>query len=148
MPFRKKYNSPAQINKQAGQQVKLMVAIVSQQFIITTQLSFNLIPKQKSSKLPKPDKKPLFPGFYLIIVNNYKTIIVSNKSLNPAHPIAIVQAKLQPKDRIQVVLPFKLTSICRPKCACLIWGMTRGSSTHKCLTWGLTRGSSTYTCLI
>ena len=98
MPFRKKYNSPAQINKQAGQQVKLMVAIVSQQFIITTQLSFNLIPKQKSSKLPKPDEKPLFPGFYLIIVNNYKTVIVSNKSLNPAHPIAIAQAKLQPKD--------------------------------------------------
>ena len=66
-----------------------------------------------------PIEKPLFPGLYLIIVNNYKTIIVPNNSLNPAHPIAVAQAKPQPKDQMRVVLPFKLTAICRPKCACL-----------------------------
>ena len=100
MPFKKKYNSPAQTNKQAGQQAVLMIAIVSQQFSIMTQLSFNLIPKQQLSKLPKPDERPLFPGLYLIIVNNYKTIIVPNNSLNPAYPIAVAQAKPQPKDQM------------------------------------------------
>ena len=119
MPFKKKCNSPAQTNKQAGQQAVLMIAIVSQQFSIMTQLSFNLSPKQQSSKLPKPDERPLFPGLYLIIVNNYKTIIVPNNSLNPAHPIAVAQAKPQPKDQMRVVLPFKLTAICRPKRACI-----------------------------
>ena len=124
-----------------------MIAIVSQQFSIATQLSFNLSPKQQSSRLPKPDERPLFPGLYLIIVNNYKAIIVPNHSLNPAHPIAVVQAKTQPKDQIRVVLPFKLTAICRLKRACITWGLTRGCSTNTCLTWGLTRGCSTYTCL-
>ena len=124
-----------------------MIAIVSQQFSIATQLSFNLSPKQQLSKLPKPDERPLFPGLYLTIIYNYKTIIVSINSLNPAHPIAVAQAKPQPKDQMRVVLPFKLTAICRPKRACITWGLTRGCSTHTCLTWGLTRGCSTYTCL-
>ena len=116
-----------------------MISIVSQQFSITTQVSFNLSPKQQSSKLPKPDERPLLPGFYLTIVYNYKTIIVPNSSLNPAHPIAVAQAKPQPKDQMRIVLPFKLTAICRPIHACLTWGLTRGSSTHICLTWGITR---------
>ena len=96
-----------------------MIAIVSQQFSIATLLSFNLSPKQQSSKLPKPDERPLFPGFYLTIVFNYKTIAVPDSSLNPAHPIAVAQAKPQPKDQMRVVLPFKLTAICRPKRACI-----------------------------
>ena len=33
--------------------------------------------------------RPLFPGLYLIIVNNYKAKIVPNHSLNLAHPIAV-----------------------------------------------------------
>ena len=45
-------------------------------------------------------KRPLFPGLYLIIVNNYKSIIVPNYSLNPAHPITVVQAEPQPKDQM------------------------------------------------
>ena len=45
-------------------------------------------------------KRTLIPGLYLITVNNYKTIIVSNNNLNPAHPIAIEQAKPQPKDQM------------------------------------------------
>ena len=77
-----------------------MIAVVSQKFSIVTQLSFNLIPKQQSSKSPKPDEKPLFPGLYLIIVNNYKRIIVLNDSLNPAQPIVVAQAKPQPKDQM------------------------------------------------
>ena len=64
-------------------------------------------------------ERPLFPGLYLTIVYNYKTIAVPNSSLNPAHPIAIAQAKPQPKDQMRVVLTFKLTVICRPKRACL-----------------------------
>ena len=63
-------------------------------------------------------ERPLFPGLYLIIVNNNKTIIVPNNSLNPKHPIAVAQVKPQPKDQIRV-LPFKLTAICRPNCTCL-----------------------------
>ena len=39
-------------------------------------------------------ERPLILGLYLIIVKNYKTIIVPNNSLNPAHPIAVAQAKL------------------------------------------------------
>ena len=124
-----------------------MIAIVSQQFSIMTQLSFNLSPKQQLSKVPKPDERPLFPGLYLIIVYNYKTITVLNNSLNPVYPIAVAQVKPQPKDQIRVVLPFKLTVICRPKRACLTWGLTRGRSTHTCITWGFTSGCSTYTCL-
>ena len=116
-----------------------MIAIVSQQFSIVTQLSFNLSPKQKSSKLLKPDEKPLFPGFYLIIVNNYKAIIVPNHSLNPIHPIVVVQARPQPKDQMRVILPFRLTAICRPKHTCITWSLTRGCSTHTCLAWGITR---------
>ena len=64
-------------------------------------------------------ERPLFPGVYLIIVKNYKTIIVANISLNPAHPIAVAQAKPQPKDQMRVVLPFELTAIYRHKCASL-----------------------------
>ena len=60
-------------------------------------------------------ERPLFPGLYLIIVYNYKTITVPNNSLNPAHPIAVEQAKPQPKDQILVVLPFKLIAMCRPQ---------------------------------
>ena len=94
-----------------------------------------------------PYERPLFSGLYLTIVYNYKTIIVSNNNLNPAHPIAVAQAKPQPKDQMRAVIPFELTAICRPKCAYLTWGLTRGSRAHTCLTWGFTRGYSTYTCL-
>ena len=66
-----------------------MIAIVFQQFSIVTQISFNLSPKQQSSKLPKPDQRPLFPDFILTIVYNYETIIVPNSSLNPAYLIAV-----------------------------------------------------------
>ena len=62
-------------------------------------------------------ERPLFPGLYLVY--NYKTIAVPNNSLNPAYPIAVAQAKPQPKDQMRVVLPFKLTAICRPKRACI-----------------------------
>ena len=96
-----------------------MIAMLSQQFSIVTQLSFNLSPKQQWSKLPKPVERPLFPGLYLIIVNNYKAKFVSNHSMNPEYPIAVVQVKPQPKDQMRVVLPFKLTAICRPKRACI-----------------------------
>ena len=116
-----------------------MIAIVSQQFSIATQLSFNLCSKQQSNKLLKPDKRPLFPGHFLRIVNNYKAIIVLNHSLNPAHPIVVAQAKPQPKDQMRVVLPFKLTAICRSKRTCITWGLTRGCSIYICLTWGITR---------
>ena len=84
-------------------------------------------------------ERPLFPGLYLIIIYNYKTIIVSNNSLNSAHPIAVAQVKPQPKDQMRVVLTFKLTAICRPKHACITWGLTRYCSTHTCLTWSIRR---------
>ena len=45
-------------------------------------------------------KRPLFLGLYLTIVYNYITIAVPNNSLNPAHPIAVAQAKPQPKDQM------------------------------------------------
>ena len=45
----------------------------------------------------------------MIIVKNYKIVIISNNSLNPAHPIAVAQAKPQPKHQMRVVLPYKLT---------------------------------------
>ena len=64
-------------------------------------------------------ERPLFPGLCLIIAYNYKTIIVPNNSLKSAHPIAIAQVNPQPKDQMQVVLPFKLTAICRSKYECL-----------------------------
>ena len=63
-------------------------------------------------------EKPLIPGLYLIIVNNYKTIIKLHNSLNPEHPIVAAHVKLQPKDQMRVILPFKLTAICCPKCTC------------------------------
>ena len=77
-----------------------MIAIVSQQISIVTQLSFNLTPKQQLSQLPKPYERPLTPGLYLIIVNNYKTIIIPNDSSDPAHPILVAQAKPQPKEQM------------------------------------------------
>ena len=43
-------------------------------------------------------ERPLFPGLYLIIVNNYRRIMIPNDSLNPAHLIAVAQAKPQSKD--------------------------------------------------
>ena len=77
---------------------------MSKQINIVTQLSLNLTFKWLLSKLLKPDEKSLIPGLYLIIVNNFKTIIILNGSLNPAHPIVVAQAKPQPKDQIRVVL--------------------------------------------
>ena len=77
-----------------------MITIASQQFSIMSQLCFNLTPKQCLSKLLKPDEKPLFLDLCLIIVNNYKTIIMPNDSLNPAHLIVVAQAKPQPKDQM------------------------------------------------
>ena len=45
-------------------------------------------------------ERPFLTDFYLIIVKNYKTIIIPNNSRNPAHPIAVAQAKLQPKEQM------------------------------------------------
>ena len=128
------YNFPAQKNKPAGQQAVMMIMIVSQHFSIITQLSFNLTPKQQLSKLPKRDKKYLFPGLCLIVVNNSKTIFIPKNSLNPAYPIVVAQAKLQLKDQMQVVLTFKLTTLYRPRCVCFTGGITRSISTYRCLT--------------
>ena len=44
----------------------------------------------------KKIERPLFPGLYLTIVYNSKIKTIPNNSLNPAHPIAVVQAKPQP----------------------------------------------------
>ena len=55
-----------------------------------------------------------------MIINYYKIMILPNDSLNPAHLIVVAQAKPQPKDQIRVVLPFRPTPICRPKCVYLI----------------------------
>ena len=44
------------------------------------------------------NERALVPGLHLIIVNNYKTIIIPNGSLNPANYIVVAQAKPQPKD--------------------------------------------------
>ena len=64
--------------------------------------------------------RPFILSLYLIIINNYKIIIVPNDCLNPAYLIVVAQAKPQPKYQIQIVLPSSLTPICGPKCACLI----------------------------
>ena len=77
-----------------------MIAIVCQQFSIMTQLSFSLAFKQQLSKFLRPNEKPLIPGLYLIIVNNYKIIIIPKDSLNPEHPIVVAQAKPQLKDQM------------------------------------------------
>ena len=49
-------------------------------------------------------EKSLIPGLYLVIVNNYKTIIIPNDSLKLAHPIVVSQAKLQLKNQMLVAL--------------------------------------------
>ena len=41
-------------------------------------------------------ERPLFPGLYLTIINNYKAITVPNSILNPVHPIAVAQVKPHP----------------------------------------------------
>ena len=105
-----------------------MITIVSQKSSIVTQLSLNLTPKQRSSKVAKPNERPLIPGLDLIIVNNYKVIIILNDILSPAHPIEVAQAKARPKDQIRAILPYRLTNICRPKCACLTWSIARSNS--------------------
>ena len=79
-------------------------------------------------------EKPLIPGLYLMIVNNYKIITIPSDSLNQVHLVVIVPAKFQPKDQMQVALPFRLTQICGPTYACLILSITRGTSKHTCLT--------------
>ena len=50
-----------------------------------------------------------------MIVKNYKRIVMSNNSLNPAHTIVIAQAKLQLKDKLRVAISFRLAHICRPQ---------------------------------
>ena len=70
-----------------------MIAIAFQQSSIVTQLSFNQTLKQQLSKLPKPDVRPLIPGFHLMIVNNYKKMIEQNDAFNPEYPIVVAQAK-------------------------------------------------------
>ena len=65
-----------------------------------------------------------------MIVNYYKTTILPNNSLNPAHPIVIAQVKLQLNYQIQVALPFRLAHICRPKFTCLTLSTMMGSSIH------------------
>ena len=58
------------------------------------------------NKLKNPFCEPLqmkelyFFGLYLIILNNFKRIMIPSDSLNPIHPIAVVQAKPQPKDQM------------------------------------------------
>ena len=49
---------------------------------------------------PTNPKKPLISGLYLMIVNNYKRVIIQNNSLNPGCPIVVAQAKPQPKDQM------------------------------------------------
>ena len=66
------------------------------------------------------NERPLISGLYLIIVKNYKIIIIPNDSLNPVYPITVAQMKPQPKYQMRVVLPFKITAIYGPKHACLI----------------------------
>ena len=88
IPFKnKQYNSPAQTNKQVGQKTLLMIAIIFQQSSIMTQLSLN--PKQQLSKFPKLDERPLVTIYYLMIVNNYKRILILNDKLSPEYPIVI-----------------------------------------------------------
>ena len=69
-----------------------------------------------STQLLSKNERPLIHSLFLITGNNYKTIIIPNDNLNLAHPIAVAQAKPEPKDQLRVVLPSSLTSICMPKC--------------------------------
>ena len=46
----------------------------------------------------KLDERPLIPGLYLMTVNNYKRIIITNDSLNSEHPIVIAQANPKLKE--------------------------------------------------
>ena len=58
-----------------------MIAIAFQQSSIVNQLSLNLTPKKRLSNLSIPDKRPLIPGFYLVLFNNDKKTIAPNDSL-------------------------------------------------------------------
>ena len=69
-----------------------------------------------STQLLSKNEIPLIHSLFLIIANNYKTIIIPNDNLNLAHPIALAQMKPEPKDQMRVVLPSSLTSIYTPKC--------------------------------
>ena len=84
---------------------------------VTTGIDLNQ--QRKSRYTTNNSERPLIPGLYLLIVNDYKTMVMPNDSLNLAHPIVVAQAKLQPKDQIRAILPFRLTAICRPRCAYL-----------------------------
>ena len=101
---------------------------------MVTKSSLNLTPKQKLSKLLKPDEIPIILGFYIMIVNNFKTIAKLNGSLNSKYPIVIAKIQLQPKNQKWGALPFRLTYISRPKYACFILSIKIGSSIHTCLT--------------
>ena len=91
----------------------IIKAIASQQSSTVTQLCFNLTPKQHSSMHPEPDERPLIPGLIIIIINNYKRIIIPNDSLKQAHPIVVAQAELQPKNQMRAAIPFGLSHVCR-----------------------------------
>ena len=45
-------------------------------------------------------ERPLITGIYLMIINNYKIIIVTNDSLNPTHPIVVAQVKSKPNNQM------------------------------------------------
>ena len=60
-------------------------------------------------------------------------MVKPKNSWNPAYPIVVEQAKLQPKDRMKIALPFRLTIVYRTRCACLEGGIIRGSNIHICL---------------
>ena len=45
-------------------------------------------------------KIPFSYGIYLIVINNYITIIIPNDSLNPEHLIVVAQENPQPNDQI------------------------------------------------
>ena len=60
---------------------------------MVTYLSFSLGPKQRLSKLSKPDERPLNPVFHLVIVKNNNRIIIPNDNLNLEHPTVVAQLK-------------------------------------------------------
>ena len=65
-----------------------------------------LVFQQSIQLQTKANERPLFPCLYLIIVNNYRRIMILNDSLNPTHPIVVAQVKVQPKDHMRIALPY------------------------------------------
>ena len=85
----------------------------------------------------------------MIIVNNFKIIIIPNGNLDPLYPIVVAQAKPQPKDQMRVAPPFEANrymqaQTCMPYMRhdkeavaytnALHEALQEASSTHTCLT--------------